>query len=326
MILPWSFLEAGLYKKWEDWSGRELSQNFITHISTRWIARWLDELTKRTTMNHGRDKNWRIDKRNDTIPWDHEIWRRRDEEASRRRYFFVGHKVEVSARRLDYFVRDLCWYKWLFYLHSLSLASLPHQLWICAHLCRKNYLLLGKYCSDPGVAQFTRRDEQEKKTGFKTKTVLHYYCIPNYKLEGRATITCKDNGQWSNPTPKCLRMYFFKPISLYIEQIEYSVVSWILRHETIFYSFIAPSCSSPILPLNSRVALPAQYNSSSGGTLGTRLVLSCESGYYRVGDSSFMTCNASGQWQISKSFQCRRKYIYSSQVGEVKMSCKPFPN
>lgn len=125
------------------------------------------------------------------------------------------------------------------------------------------------FCADPGVTETAKRNKSISFNGFKAKTVLEYYCTPNYVLSGKSIITCKDNGRWSDPAPKC----------------------------------VAPQCPSQTLPHNSKVISPTSYDYKSGAPAGTRLILGCEPGYFKV-KAGVMHCNGSGIWEILQSLSC----------------------
>jgi hypothetical protein len=40
-----------------------------------------------------------------------------------------------------------------------------------------------------------------------TSDVLHYYCIAEYIIDGKDSITCQVDGTWAGSTPQCYRTY-----------------------------------------------------------------------------------------------------------------------
>lgn len=65
------------------------------------------------------------------------------------------------------------------------------------------FIFLDVYCPKINVTEkllFTTTSESQYRYG----DIVSYRCGDNYRLMGASMVYCKENGTWSNATPRCI--------------------------------------------------------------------------------------------------------------------------
>ena len=70
--------------------------------------------------------------------------------------------------------------------------------WTSGHLsCER------QTCSDPHTIQDGDGLKNVTRRMFQISTNVSFICMAGYELVGQASITCRENGRWSHPSPHC---------------------------------------------------------------------------------------------------------------------------
>lgn len=160
-----------------------------------------------------------------------------------------------------------------------------------------------------------------KKASLSVGAVVHYTCENGYESKGKGSRTCRADGTWTGPTPKCTPIHCTLPNSIkygkfmlddmnYGSTVQYQcdqgyeIEGPASRKCTNFktWSGDEPSCQQVACTLPDEIPHGTVHVGKSGTAVGSILTYKCDPGYHLVGNSE-RVCGVNQTWMGSEP-QC----------------------